>query len=255
MKHTLLPLSVLILTAAPTAMAEDAPQPIGDEFCFSIDGIGETLGKFDSLKPEKRDVVGAEIAMQFELEDGELMPERVELREGDQARMVMFDDQGRSVGLSDQLRSMAAPDSVCVMDPPRAERFGKDIGYSVDFGVGVRFKETPGTHSLTEIEEGLKDGRSHYKKMVGAMGFMVPKFTHIAVSGEDETTPPKVFATANGQDIGEPDFELYDGARMIAVDTLEDMGADGVRIEGDTYRMSPSPDAKTVAKFASEDDD
>lgn len=253
MKHMLLPLSALIVAIAPTAMAEEAPQPIGDEFCFSIDGIGKTLSKFDSLKPEKRDVVGAEIAMQFELEDGEVMPERVELREGEKAQLVMFDDQDRSVGLSEQLRAMSEPDSVCVIDPPRAERLGKDIGYSVDFGVGVRFKMTPGTHSLTEIEKGLKDGRSHYKKMVGAMGFMVPKFTHITVSGDDDANPPRVFATAKGQDIGEPNFELYDGTRMIAVKVLEDMGADGVRVEGDKYRMSPSPDAKTIEKFTGDD--
>jgi hypothetical protein len=36
----------------------------------------------------------------------------------------------------------------------------------------------------------------------------------------------------------------------VAFDILEDMGADGVRIEDGYYRMSPSPDAETVEKFA-----
>ena len=36
-------LVTLMLAFAPVARAEDAPQPIGDEFCLSIDGVSETV--------------------------------------------------------------------------------------------------------------------------------------------------------------------------------------------------------------------
>lgn len=80
------------------------------------------------------------------------------------------------------------------------------------------------------------------------MGFMVPKFDHLAVAGNDPQDPPRLWATRDGQDIAEPDGVLMNGGRLIAVKDLEKMGADGIRVEGN-YRLSPSPDAKTVEKF------
>lgn len=224
---------------------------MGDEFCFPADDIIKTLEKFDSLNLEKRDTVGADLRVSIELEDGEVMPEQVELRDGDKTAPVVFDEENRSIGLASQARIASRDSKLCFVDPPRAARTHADRGYAIDFGMGVRFLSAPGQHTLDEIKDGLKDGRSHYKKMVGAMGFMVPKFDHIAIAN-DEETPPTVWATADGIDIGEPAFELYDGARMISLDTLEEMGAHGIRVDG-VYRMTPSPDAKTVAKFAGGD--
>jgi hypothetical protein len=243
-------LAALLLGAATTAYAEDIPELAGEEFCLPAGEIKDTIDKFDSLKPEKRDTVGPDLTLKFELEENEIMPERIELRDVDAVVPVRFDDKHRSIGFIDQLRSVSKAASLCIVDPARANRAQDDRGFVVDINMGVRFKETPGTHPLSQIEDGMKDGRSHYKKMVGAMGFMVPKFDYLAVAGDDDTAPPRLWATAQGVDLGEPEFELYDGARMVSVDALEDMGADGVRIEDGYYRMSPSPDAKTVAKFA-----
>lgn len=242
--------STLLLMASVPAFAEDAPQPMGEEYCLPAGGIGDTVAKFDSLKPGKRDTVGPDLTLAFALDEGETMPEQVELRDDDLVLPLVFDDKNKSVGFIDQLRQVSTEASLCIIDPARADRTRADRGFSVDINMGVRFKDTPGAHSMAQLEDGMKDGRSHYKKMVGAMGFMVPKFDYIAVAGDDKTTPPRVWATMDGVDLGEPSFETYDGARMIAMDALEEMGADGVRIEDGYYRMSPSPDAETVAKFA-----
>lgn len=243
----------LLALAAPSAKADDAPKPLGPEFCIPTADMTKMLGKFAGLKASKRDTVGPDFRMSIETDEGEAMPERVELRDGEAVMPIAFDDMGRSVGLQQRVLDASEDASLCIVDPARAERTFEAVGYTVDFGMAVRFKETPGTHSMEEIEDGLKDGRSHYKKMVGAMGFMVPKFDHIAVAGDDEDTPPTVMAMRDGQDIGAPDFERHDGARLIAMETLEDMGADGIRVIGD-YRMSPSPDAETVAKFSGGDE-
>lgn len=235
---------------ADTEAEATEPEYMDAEYCFPTQGIVEALSKFDGLKESRRDTVGPELEVQFELDEGEIMPERVELRHEQSVTPVAIDEHFRSVGLDEQLLAAPAGTEFCVFDPAREGRLRAESGYNVDIGMGVRFKDTSGWHSLASIEDGLKDGRSHYKKMVGMMGFMVPKFDYIAVAGHDDDNPPTVFATRDGQDIGEPDFELFDGARMIALDTLEDMGADGVRIAADYYRMSPSPDAETVAKFS-----
>lgn len=247
-------LTPLIIMAACPAFADDALQPMGEEYCLPAGGIGETVEKFDSLKPAKRDTVGPDLTLAFELDEGEAMPERVELRDEGLALPLVFDDKNKSVGFIDQLRQVSKEASLCIIDPARADRTRADRGFQVDINMGVRFKDTPGAHSMAQLKDGMKDGRSHYKKMVGAMGFMVPKFDYIAVAGDDKIAPPRVWATAGGVDLGEPSFETYDGARMIAMDALEDMGADGVRIEDGDYRISPSPDAETVAKFAGDDD-
>lgn len=244
--------ALLLVTTAP-ARADDVPKPLGEEYCLPTGGINDTLAKFDSLKPEKRDTVGPDLSLAFELEEGENMPDRVELRDKDIVIPVQFNDENRSIGFVDQLRAVSNEASLCIIDPARADRTREDRGFLVDISMGVRFKETPGTHPLSQIEDGMKDGRSHYKKMAGAMGFMVPKFDYLAVAGEDDATPPRLWATANGVDLGEPEYELYDGARMVSVKALEKMGADGVRIEDGYYRMSPSPDAETVAKFSGDD--
>lgn len=261
MKHMLTlsaaALTVLLSAVSVQANDEDAdastPKPLGEEACFPADGILETLAKFDSLKAKRRDTVGPEIAIQLDFDDGELPPQQVEIRDEDLVVPITFDDDYRSVGLTDHLRAVDEGAELCVVDPDRAGRMPSDRGYRFDIGMGVRFKDASGTHSLETIEDGLKDGRSHYKKMVGAMGFMVPKFDHIAVAGRDETSPPQIWATANGADLGEPTSELYDGARMVHINTLKEMGADGIRIDAGYYRISPSPDAKTVAKFSGDD--
>lgn len=251
LSHSLtLATALMALSLATPAYAQDAAELLEADYCRPAGGVSETLAKFDSLKASKRDTVGPDLTLRLALDEDEPMPERVELRDGETVLPITFDADNASIGFTDQIRQVSDAASLCIVDPDRAGRTRTDRGFGVNMNMGVRFKDTPGTHSLTQIEDGMKDGRSHYKKMAGAMGFMVPKFDYIAVAGQDKTNPPHVWATANGLDLGQPEFELYDGARMIGLKTLEAMGADGVRIEPVDYRMSPSPDAKTVAKFA-----
>lgn len=241
--------AAFLVAAAAPSYAQDNPQPLGEDYCLRIEGIGDMIAKFDRLKPEKRDTVGPELSLIFEVQEGEAMPERVELRDGDTVIPITFNDKNHNPGFIDQMRSVSNAASLCILDPARAERTHEDRGYLIDIKMAVQFKDTPGTHTLRQIEDGIKDGRAHFKKMAGAMGFMVPKFNYIAVSGDDDAAPPRLWATAKGVDLAEPEFKLYDGARIVSVKALKKMGADGVRIENGYYRMSPSPDVKTVAKF------
>jgi hypothetical protein len=242
-------MSLLMVGFPVSSNADDAAAPLEANYCRPIDGIVKTLAKFDSLEASKRDTVAAELTLILALDENELLPERIELRDGKTILPIVFGANNASIGFSDQLRKMSETASLCTIDPARAGRAQADRGFNTNMSMTVRFKDRSGKHSLTQLEDGLKDGRSHYKKLAGAMGFMVPKFDYISVRGADGANPPRVWATTEGADVGEPDYELYNGARLIALKTLEAMGADGVRIEDPDYRMSPSPDAKTIAKF------
>ena len=233
------------------------------EFCFNVAGYIKQMRKFDELDADRRDTVGAVLEMTFVMEGGEAVTQRAELRQGDKVVPVALREsvgsQGtlvRSNNLVDMLRQRAGDVEddgqaiqMCVVDPAREGRLWTDPGYDLKAGFAVRFLDTPGTHTLASLEKGGKDGRKHWKKMAGAMGFMVPKFDHVAVANDDAVNPPKVTALRGGEAIGDVPGEFYDGARMIDLDTLEDMGADALRVETATYRLTPSPDAKTVARF------
>jgi hypothetical protein len=254
MKHLALICALsLLATPAFAEEAEPTETPIFEgEFCFPTADLKKELSKFEKLDTDKRDTVGAVFTVAFTLEDDVAPPESVELRDGEAVKPFPFSrygDQVMTANLTGDIVAASDTAELCAVDQEKAGRAFDDMGYEFDMGLNVRFLDTPGTHDLTQLKDGMKDGRSHWKKMVGAMGFMVPKFDHIAVAGIDAENPPIVTALKDGVPVGTPEGEVFDGARMIDIDALEDLGADAVRIDADYYRLTPSPDAKTVKRF------
>lgn len=249
-----LALSILCISlSVTTAQSQDAPPTMGPETCLPVESLKESLSQFDGLKPDRLDTVRAGLTLSMPPKETEAdmpltQPDRVEVREGDTILPLTLDPDRHQIVLTDIVPTLSETAQLCIVDTDLDGLPATERPYSVDFGLGVRFLETPGTHTMDELEDGLKDGRSHYKKMAGAMGFMVPKFGHMAVAGDDPENPPRLWGTREGQDLTEPDFVLINGGRLVSFKDLEKMGADGIRIEGD-YRLSPSPDAKTVEKF------
>lgn len=243
-------LSIGVL-ATPVYANDDAPPEVmAAETCMPVKGLRETLVKMASLKDSRRDTVRGDMSIAFEMKDGEVMPERQELRDGGVVTELEFDAYHRSIGLTPLLLEASDGAEICNVDPAREGRRRDARGYTVSFGMGVRYIETPGIHSIDLIQDGLKDGRAHWKKMAGAMGFMVPKFDHIAVATDADGPPPRVVAIRDGVAVSALEGEIYDGARMIDLDDLKALGADSVRIDADNYRLSPSPSAKIVARFS-----
>ena len=264
MRHAIALFLALLCTPA-LANDVDAPKRMETEYCFGTRGYLKQLAKFDELKPDRRDTVGPVLEMVFTMEEGEAATQRAELRQGEQVvpiPLTQTGDEVRSGNLAALLRERRAEIEdggeglrLCVVDPAREGRPWNDPGYSLQPGFGVRFHDSSGTHSLAQLEDGAKDGRRHWKKMAGAMGFLVPKFDHVAVANADRDNPPAVTALRGGVAVGAVEGEYYDGARMVSLDALEALGADAIRVEADTYRLTPSPDAKTVARFAGGEDD
>lgn len=247
------PLFTSLLLCGPVSAAAQVPETLGAETCFPIQEITKRVHKMDELKASKRDTVALRMEAEIEPEDGEALPDRLEIRDAGRVTRLPLNEQNRTTSLLDTVRTASEAAEFCIVDPAREGRLREEVGYDFDLGLNVGFIETPGHHSLEQIEDGLKDGRSHFKKMMGAMGFLIPKFTHVAIAS-DEDVPPAVFVTKDGVDLGQPEFETFDDVRLYEVDQIETLGGDGLRIVG-PYRMSPSPDAKTVARFSGNDED
>ena len=251
MNYTALMTSLCLLTIAAPVFAQEADSSspeIGNETCIPAQGMKDAFVKFDGLKPERIDTVRAGLNLTVQTNNDFFLPERIEFRDGAEPIPVPLNVKTRTAELTPFLPTVSDEARLCIVHRDLSDEPVAFANYGMSLGLSVRFIETPGTHSLAEIEDGLKDGRAHFKKMAGVGGFMVPKFDHVAVSNHDPENPPRLWATKDGADIGEPESILVNGGRLISVEEVKDMGADGIRVEGD-YRLSPSPDAKTVEKF------
>lgn len=251
-------LLLLSLALSAPALADDAapetqtPERLGPEYCFDTDSFAKPMRKRADMKSEKRDRVNFHMPMSVWLEPSEAPPSHVEVRDAGSVTRFDFSPVHDNIfitpSLADALGSTSEAAQVCVVDPTREGRLRSERGYRGGLSMDVLWMSTPGTHDLADIEDGLKDGRSHYKKLAGAMAMLVPKFTHIAVRHPNRETPPKVFATRAGADVGEPEFEDYDGTRFVSVKAIEALGADAIRIDG-PYEIGPSPSVKQVKRF------
>ena len=94
---------------------------------------------------------------------------------------------------------------------------------------------------MAEISDGVKDGKSHYKKSVGgAAAIFVPKMTHIAITYQVPDATPNVSAVINGETTPVA-LEAYGDMWVIDVDALEDSAAETISIAGGPYELYPVP--------------
>ena len=259
MKSTLLAISLILAMTSP-AFADDSandsePKLRGDEQCFPFGGAVKQFNKFSNLKPEKRDTVGLAPAAKLTVkEEGEAYPERLFIRDNGVETDLIIDADGHVTNFG--LIFEASEDvSLCAYDPSRAGTPVEDDSISFSMDMDIQYLENTGYHDLATLKDGLKDGKSHYKKMAGAMSFMVPKMSYVMIAYDAEDTPAQFKAVKDGIEIDVPTPDLFCDEPMISIETLEDMGADGLKVMGGTYKLMPTPSPKMLAKFARCSDD
>jgi len=114
----------------------------------------------------------------------------------------------------------------------------------------VHFLTNSGYHDLATLEDGLKDGKSHYKKMVpAAMRMLVPSLKYVMIEYDVEDTPPQFTAVKGQEPIEGLEHETFCELAMIKVIDLEKLGADGLKIMGGAYNLTPVPGVKTLKRF------
>lgn len=217
--------------------------------CFPAKGIVEIVSKFQNLDADKRDTVDMFFEAKFKVNDGGVMPNRIFIRDAGTETDFTIDADGN---ISDFVAIGKASETaeLCSEDPSRVgtARGGDDMQFSLESD--VYFLSHNGYHDLAALQDGLKDGKTHYKKMLpGPMRMLVPSLKYVMIEYDVEDTPPQ-YSAMNGQmPVEGLSHETFCELPMIKVKDLEELGADGLKVMGGTYKLTPVPGVKTLARF------
>lgn len=217
--------------------------------CFSAKGIIEFVSKFQNIDANKRDTVDMLFNAKFKAKDGGVLPERIFVRDNGKEDNFTLEPDGnvpdfKNIGLVSESADL------CSEDPSR-EGTPRGEGLSFSIENDVHFLENSGYHSLATLKEGLKDGKSHYKKMApAAMRMLVPKLTYVMIEYDIEDVMPQFTAMKGQAPIEGLEHVTFCDNAMIKIKDIEALGADGLKIMGGTYNLTPVPGPKTLARFA-----
>jgi len=242
------------------ALAEDkedtAPKLRELVNCFPAKDIMKFVSKFQNIDAEKRDTVDMIFSAKFKANDGGVLPERIFIRDNGVEQNFKLAPDGevpdfKNIGTASEAAEL------CSEDPSRE---GTPQGEGLNFSISsdVHFLTNTGYHDMASLEDGLKDGKSHYKKMVpGPMRMLVPSLKYVMIEYETEDTPPQYSAMKGDTPVEGLDHVTFCELPIIKVKDLEDLGADGLKVMGGAYKLSPVPGVKTLAKFSecSKDED
>ena len=235
MKHALLiPIFATLITGG-LAYAQDDANP---ESCFPLERAADTV-KAASLKPKRRDTIDSFLQAQFAEVEKRSLPMQLYIKHGDTREDFVVNESGAVEAFHTKVFAAPKEASICGL----AREDGK-IG--IGMSTSVRFKNSSGTHTMAEILDGVKDGKSHYKKSVGgAAAIFVPKMTHIAITYQVPDATPNVSAVINGETTPVA-LEAYGDMWVIDVDALEDSEAETISIAGGPYELYPVPSIKKM---------
>lgn len=245
-----------LMAALPSLVqAEDKVPSLRERInCFPAKKITKFVSKFENMDAEKRDIVDMRFEAKFEVKDGGVLPERIFMRDnGTEIDFTLKADGA----VPDFKKIGRASDGaeLCSEDPSR-EGTSRGEGLSFSIENDVYFLDNSGYHTLEAMKEGLKDGKSHYKKMVPApMRMIIPKLSYVMIEYDAENTTPQYSAMRGDAPIEGLTHETFCNTAMIKIKDLEALGGDGLKVMGGPYNLTPVPGPKTLAKFAGCSDD
>jgi hypothetical protein len=248
-------LAGLIAALPALAQAEDKVPPLRERInCFPAKNITKFVSKFENMDAEKRDIVDMRFEAKFEAKDGGVLPERIFMRENGTETDFTLEADG-TVPDFNKIGAASDDAELCSEDPSReGTPRGNDLSFSIENN--VHFHDRSGYHTLAAMKEGLKDGKSHYKKMVPApMRMIVPKLSYVMIEYDTENTTPQYSAMSGDAPIEGLTHETFCNTAMIKIKDFEVLGGDGLKVMGGPYNLTPVPGPKTLAKFAGCSDD
>lgn len=245
-----LTLAALFISAPALADNKEAAPELRELVnCFPAKGIVEFVSKFENIDADKRDSVDMIFKAKFNVKDGGVLPTRIFMRDGGKETDFALSDDGR---VPDFQNIGQAPESaeLCSEDPSRVgtPRGGDDMSFSITND--VYFLTNTGYHDLATLQDGLRDGKTHYKTMVpGPMRMMVPKLKYVMIEYEDEDTSAQYVAMKGEEALDGLSHIYFCEVPMIKVKDLEALGADGLKIMGGAYKLTPVPGPKALKRF------
>jgi len=192
--------------------------------CFPIERAFDIL-KSSSLQPTRRDSVDSFLEAYFIGPETRESAMQLYLQHDGTRDDFVVSKNGEVKGFHPKV--LSAPDDTMICGQTRQD--GK-IGLGMS--TSVRFKSSSGLHTMAEISDGVKDGKSHHKKNLGgAKALFVPKMTHIAIIYEAPDVAPEVSAIASGESV-RVTLEPYGEMWVIDVALLEDSKVETITIGG-----------------------
>lgn len=250
MKYTILPFVVALLWVMSGNAFANSQKLRGETFCFPAKQIPKLVSEVAEVKAKRRNIVDVRLQPRFVVKDDGVWPDRFYLaKDGEVVIDLPFSRETGAVPTFIEA-AIARPDTdICVDDPTRADRPENDEGLYFEMGLSPLFKSTPGEHSVVELEEGARDGKTFYKKMLpGAFAIFMPDTDYFAIRMIDRKTMPTVTALTGGLR-KKLKLEAFKDMWVVSLDMIEGMGADRIIIGGGAYDLQPVPSPKTMRKF------
>lgn len=254
MRHLIsLSLCSALSLAVPKIWADETDEPVElreETRCFAAEGIVNFMKRFDGLDESRTDTLHAVFNANIDIRDEGGFPDRLYIKSGDQETNMTFDDEGLIEGFELEIRAAQEGAEICIQDKARAGTPVDQAGAVFSLPLSIRMKNTSGSYYMVELDDGLKDGKSFYKKMVGgAYALLVPKMTHLVVAYDEENAPLNLSVFNGDAPVTAPEAEPFNGAHVIRFKDLKKLGATRIEITGGAHRISPAPSVKTMKKF------
>lgn len=245
--------AISIIMCAPLAMADDkdkSPELREETRCFPAENIVKFISRFDGLKDSQRDSVDSNFNPSVEILDDGALPDRLYFKSGTVEETVLMEEDGQLPTFISRAKTADEETEICIQDKSRAGTPVDSPGAGLSMSFNIRYINRDGSYDMAELADGLKDGKSFYKKMVGGpAALLVPNMTHLVVSYEDEQVTPQIEAFNGDVRIDGLVTEPFDGAYVVTFKDLKKLGATHLKISGGDHFISPAPSIKTMKKF------
>jgi len=241
-------LSVFIILSMVTGSAFAGDPELREKIeCAPGKDFAKMAKAISELKAEQIDTINTNPSFTLKPNDNGPMPTRVFRRSKDGSESEMkFSEDG---SVSDFLKLFEGDKKAefCVEDAARAGQPNNKDAYAFNMRFNMNFLNNSGTYPMAELEDGLKDGKTALKKIIGTPGALfVPSLSHIYVEYDDKAATPD-FQSCNTTCETVKHEKLGD-AYLIAYDDLEELGAKELKVSGGVHRISPSMSPEKMAK-------
>ena len=229
---------------------EGAPGLDGAERCQAAGHIPAYALEFRRLKPDETETVGmVPTARLVAAEPFPGLPPRVYARDGETLTEWRLSEEGLVIGFESVADATEAV-RLCAYDPGRAGTEPNVDRFRWQIETDIVYRNASGRHAMEEIEDGLRDGRKHYRQVAGVWSLVVPKMTHLMIRPRVPGAALSVAARRNGAALPPLEMGSFCGLPLLKVDELRDGGAEELVVEGGPYVLLPVPGPKALARFA-----
>jgi len=250
----LIPVLAISMIFSSTAFADEATDKENGHFCHEAKDLVKMMTKIASMKPEQTDTVHGNPTMKIDVKDDLPMPKRMFFRHEGVETPFSLSPEGDVTDLK-KIAGLDKDGEMCLEFDKNSYGEGKLGKFGIGMNFHIEYKNKTGTHTISELRDGLDDGRAHVKKLVpGPVRMLIPKFTHVKIAyTADKTDPihqtPQIVALQGDVKVDGLDTEKMFDSFYVDIDQLEELQADRLGIYGGEYRMEPSASPKKMRKM------